>query len=65
MNSNFLKKIFKCRQYNVDYRDFMSTFPLILEQFPDEYHHDNNKKIKSLNEAIKKCARKDSISSLD
>ena len=23
MNSNFLKKIFKCRQYNADYKEFL------------------------------------------
>ena len=31
--------------------------PTITGQFPKEYNSDNNKKIKSMNEAIKKAAR--------
>lgn len=49
MNSNFLKKIFKCRQYNIDYKDFLSSFVCNVGQFPDEYSNDNRKKIKSMN----------------
>ena len=49
MNFNFLKKIFKCRQFNYDYQEFLSKIFYILEQFNQEYHSDNNKKIKSMN----------------
>lgn len=28
MNYNFLKKIFKCRQFNYDYKEFLSKFGL-------------------------------------
>ncbi len=65
MNSNFLKKIFKCRQYNADYKQFLRTFVLIQGQFPGEYSSDNRKKIKSMNDSIKKCVKNKCFKSLD
>lgn len=65
MNASFLKKIFKCRQYNVDYRDFLSKLFGDVEQFPAEYHSDNRKKIKSMNDVIKKCVKNKCFKSLD
>jgi len=65
MNASFLKKIFKCRQYNVDYRDFLSKLFGDVEQFPAEYESDNRKKVKSMNDVIKKCAKNKCLKSLD
>lgn len=52
MNSFFLKKIFKCKQFNLDYREFMSKIFIYLEQFPEDFNHDNNKKIKNFTNFI-------------
>lgn len=65
MNSNFLKKIFKCRQYNIDYKEFLSKNIYNIGQFPDEYNSDNRKKIKSMNDSIKKCVKNKCFKSLD
>lgn len=48
MNFSFLKKIFKCRQYHNDYREFLSKYRVNLGQFSTEYNSDNNKKVKSM-----------------
>lgn len=65
MNSNFLKKIFQCRQYNTDYKEFLSKYSSHAGQFPNEYITDNKKKVKSMNDAIKKCAKSKSFKGLD
>lgn len=65
MNSNFLKKIFKCRQYNTDYKDFLSIYQNNLGQFSAEFNSDNRKKIKSMNDSIKKCVKNKCFKSLD
>lgn len=41
MNAAFLKKIFKCRQYAKDYKDFLKTFD-------NEVKNDNRKKIDNM-----------------
>lgn len=65
MNLNFLKKIFKCRQYHNDYREFLSKYGLNLGNFPSEYNSDNNKKIKSMKDAIKKAVKLKCFKGLD
>ena len=65
MNSNFLKKIFKCRKYNADYKEFLSKEYHNVGLFPNDYISDNKKKIKSMNEAIKKCVKNKCFKGLD
>ena len=65
MNTVFLKKIFQCRQYNIDYKEFLSKIQNNVEQFPADYNFDNKKKIKSMNETLKKCVKTKSFKGID
>lgn len=58
MNSAFLRKVFKCPEYIAEYK-------LFLREFSQDLKSDNDKRIKKMNEVIKKCIKSNNFNAMD
>ena len=58
MNSAFLRKIFRCPEYIKEYKLFLSEFSKDLKS-------DNDKRIKKMNDVIKKCVKSHNFNAMD
>jgi len=65
MNANFLKKVFSIYKFYRDYKKFLSILICILETFQTEFLKDNQKKVGTMNEAVKQCINSKNFKSLE